>query len=61
MPEVEIMFSPEQGSLGSFRLMELPPDLCKLIESSEESSVGELKCVLTQQLMSFNGLSDVPA
>ncbi|KAH9083683.1 hypothetical protein EDB83DRAFT_2330521 [Lactarius deliciosus] len=30
MPEVEIMFSPERGPLGSFRLMELPPDLCKL-------------------------------
>ncbi|KAF8263504.1 hypothetical protein EI94DRAFT_1832278 [Lactarius quietus] len=40
MPELEIRFSPEQGTLGSFRLMELPPDLCKLIESSE---VGELK------------------
>jgi len=46
MPEVEIIFSPEQGPLGSFRLMELPPDLCKLIESS----VDELKCVPTRLL-----------
>ncbi|KAI9442354.1 sister chromatid cohesion protein Dcc1 [Lactarius indigo] len=42
MPEVEIRFSPEQGPLGSFRLMELPPDLCKLIESS----TGELKLAI---------------
>ncbi|KAH9176582.1 sister chromatid cohesion protein Dcc1 [Lactarius sanguifluus] len=42
MPEVEIRFPPEQGSLGSFRLMELPPDLCKLIESS----TGELKLAI---------------
>ncbi|KAH8994018.1 sister chromatid cohesion protein Dcc1 [Lactarius akahatsu] len=42
MPEVEIMFSPERGPLGSFRLMELPPDLCKLIESS----TGELKLAI---------------
>ncbi|KAI9509500.1 sister chromatid cohesion protein Dcc1 [Russula earlei] len=34
MPEVEIGFSHEQVSLGTFRLLELPPDLCKLIESS---------------------------
>jgi len=34
MPEVEIRFSPEQVPLGSFRLLELPPDLCKLVESS---------------------------
>ncbi|KAI9461279.1 sister chromatid cohesion protein Dcc1 [Lactarius psammicola] len=42
MPEVEIIFSPEQGPLGSFRLMELPQDLCKLIESS----TGELKLAI---------------
>jgi sister chromatid cohesion protein DCC1 len=34
MPEVEIRFSHEQVATGSFRLLELPPDLCKLIESS---------------------------
>ncbi|KAI0256129.1 sister chromatid cohesion protein Dcc1 [Lactifluus subvellereus] len=34
MPEVEIIFSPEQVAVGSFRLLELPSDLCKLIESS---------------------------
>ena len=34
MPEVEIRFSPEQVATGSFRLLELPPDLCKLVESS---------------------------
>ncbi len=45
MPQVEIdiVFSPEQGPPPSFRLMELPPDLCKLIESS----ASELKCVPT--------------
>jgi sister chromatid cohesion protein DCC1 len=43
MPEVEIIFSPEQVPIGSFRLLELPSDLCKLIESS----AGDLKCVLT--------------
>jgi hypothetical protein len=42
MPEVDILFSPEQASAGSFRLLELPPDLCKRIESSE----SDLKCVL---------------
>ncbi|KAH9017071.1 sister chromatid cohesion protein Dcc1 [Lactarius hengduanensis] len=42
MPEVEIIFSPERGPLGSFRLMELPPDLCKLIESS----TGKLKLAI---------------
>ncbi|KAH9056583.1 sister chromatid cohesion protein Dcc1 [Lactarius vividus] len=42
MPEVEIRFPPEQGPLGSFRLVELPPDLCKLIESS----TGELKLAI---------------
>jgi hypothetical protein len=36
MPEVEIIFSPEQVATGSFRLLELPPDLCKLIESSAD-------------------------
>jgi hypothetical protein len=36
MPEVEIKFSPEQVATGSFRLLELPPDLCKLIESSAD-------------------------
>ena len=36
MPEVEIKFSPEQVATGSFRLLELPPDLCKLIESSTD-------------------------
>ena len=34
MPEVEIRFPAEQMCSGSFRLLELPPDLCKLIESS---------------------------
>ncbi|KAI0000385.1 sister chromatid cohesion protein Dcc1 [Russula vinacea] len=34
MPEVEIRFPAEQLCSGSFRLLELPPDLCKLIESS---------------------------
>ena len=34
MPEVEIKFPLEQVPPGSFRLLELPPDLCKLIESS---------------------------
>ncbi|KAH8992849.1 sister chromatid cohesion protein Dcc1 [Lactarius hatsudake] len=42
MPEMEIIFPPERGPLGSFRLMELPPDLCKLIESS----TGELKLAI---------------
>jgi hypothetical protein len=37
MPEeVEIRFPPEQVATGSFRLLELPPDLCKLIESSTD-------------------------
>jgi hypothetical protein len=44
MPEMELIFSPEEEHLGSFRLMELPPDLCKLVESSAE----EVKCVMTQ-------------
>ena len=39
MPEVEIIFSPEQVATGSFRLLELPPDLCKLIESSAADDV----------------------
>ena len=43
MPEVEIRFYPEPASLGSFRLLELPPDLCTLIESS----VDDLKFVST--------------
>jgi len=34
MPEIEIKFSPQQVPIGSYRLLELPPDLCKLIESS---------------------------
>jgi len=42
MPEVEIIFSPEQGPFGSFRLMELPLDLCTLIESS----AGELRLAI---------------
>ncbi|KAI0268678.1 sister chromatid cohesion protein Dcc1 [Gloeopeniophorella convolvens] len=36
MPEVDIAFPTEQQPAGSFRLLELPPDLCKLIESSSE-------------------------
>ena len=44
MPEVEIIFPSEQGPLGSFRLMELPPDLCQLIESPD----SEVKCAPTQ-------------
>lgn len=46
MPELEIIFPRETESLGSFRLMELHPDLCKLIESSD----GELKFVMTRLL-----------
>ncbi|KAF8482774.1 sister chromatid cohesion protein Dcc1 [Russula ochroleuca] len=34
MPEVEIRFPADQVCSGSFRLLELPPDLCRLIESS---------------------------
>jgi hypothetical protein len=30
--EVE-RFSPDELATGSFRLLELPPDLCKLVES----------------------------
>jgi hypothetical protein len=38
MPEeVEIRFSPEQVTTGFFRLLELPPDLCNLIESSADN------------------------
>lgn len=44
MPELEIIFPLETESLGTFRLMELHPDLCKLIETSD----GELRCVMTQ-------------
>jgi len=47
MPEVEIRFTSEQVPPGSFRLLELPPDLCKLIESS----VDELKFVLTRLML----------
>ena len=47
MPEVEIKFSPEPVSSGSFRLLELPLDLCTLIESS----VDDLKFVLTQSIL----------
>jgi hypothetical protein len=36
MVEDEIRFSPEQVATGSFRLLELPPDLSKLIESSAD-------------------------
>jgi hypothetical protein len=43
MPE-EIRFSPEQVATGSFRLLELPPDLCRLIESSTE----DLRYALTR-------------
>lgn len=51
MPEIDIMFSPEQVPLGSFRLLELPSDLSKLIESSVG---GDLKCVLTRPISLFN-------
>ena len=34
MPEVEIRFPLEQLPPGSFRLLELPSDLCRLVESS---------------------------
>lgn len=44
MPEMELIFSPEENYLGTFRLMELPPDMCKLVDSS----VDEVKCVMTQ-------------
>jgi sister chromatid cohesion protein DCC1 len=47
MPEVEIRFASKQVPPGSFRLLELPPDLCKLIESS----VDELKFVLTRPML----------
>jgi sister chromatid cohesion protein DCC1 len=47
MPEVEIRFSPRQEHPGSFRLLELPPDLCTLIESS----VDDLKFVLTRSML----------
>jgi len=47
MPEIEIKFSPEQVPIGSYRLLELPPDLCKLIESS----VDDLKFVLTRSML----------
>ncbi|KAH9961376.1 sister chromatid cohesion protein Dcc1 [Russula dissimulans] len=44
MPEIEIKFSSEQVPIGSYRLLELPPDLSKLVESS----VDDLKFVLTR-------------
>jgi hypothetical protein len=47
MPEVEIRFSPEQVSSGSFRLLELPSDLCKLIESSAD----DLRYALTWTML----------
>lgn len=47
MPEAEIRFASKQVPPGSFRLLELPPDLCKLIESS----VDELKFVLTRPML----------
>ena len=53
MPEVEIRFSPKQLAPGSFRLLELPPDLCTLIESS----VDDLKFVLAQSCCSI--VSDI--
>jgi hypothetical protein len=46
MPEVEIRFSPEQTT-GSFRLLTLAPDLCKLIESSAD----DLRLVLPWSIM----------
>ncbi len=44
MPEVEIRFPPAQVSSGSFRLLELPPDLCKLIESSADDLRYYMNC-----------------
>ncbi|KAI0270366.1 hypothetical protein BGY98DRAFT_1010068 [Russula aff. rugulosa BPL654] len=37
MPDVEIRFSPEKIAAGSFCLLELPPDLCRSIESSADN------------------------
>ena len=38
MDEYELRFSPiSQSDTGAFKLLELPPDLCKLVEGSIES------------------------
>ena len=38
MEEYELRFSPiSQSDTGAFKLLELPPDLCKLVENSIES------------------------
>ena len=39
MPEVETQFSPEQFATESFRLLELLPDLCKVIKSPDDIDV----------------------
>jgi sister chromatid cohesion protein DCC1 len=54
MPEVEIRFSPEQVATGSFRLLELPPDLCKLIESSAD----DLRYALTWSMLLYSTVFD---
>ncbi|KAI0305572.1 sister chromatid cohesion protein Dcc1 [Multifurca ochricompacta] len=40
MPEIEIIFAPQQEPIGSFRLLELSSDLCKQIESSNISDLN---------------------
>jgi hypothetical protein len=52
MPEVEIRFPPEKVLPGSFRLLELPPDLCKLIELSvDDSRFALIRSMLLDSLM----------
>ena len=44
MEEYELRFSPMPNlDTGAFKLLELPPDLCKLVEASVES-LETLQC-----------------
>ncbi|KAI0028385.1 sister chromatid cohesion protein Dcc1 [Vararia minispora EC-137] len=60
MPEISVKFPLSPMDPSSFRLLELPPDLCKLVEASLDGDLGyvaSLYCssLLTQERLSIKG------